>query len=935
MHAGSKRAVVGLVDAAKTDVQGARRDVGRGAAGIRIEHIVAGVLSCQMARRHLIVDHFAAARILVAEAAQQACHAHLVARHQAFEIAGQGSVRRAVIHAAERAGDAVVQQARRDIGRGAAAARVQHIVARIHARQHHVGHADGLASSRVLVAERRTARHRQGVALDAVVADIHVGGNAAVIRLADATEIHVQGTRGDVGRGAAAVSVQHVVARIHAIERHVRHIDGFVHPCILVGKYRIARQRQGIALHAVIAKGDACGDTAVIGLADAVQTDVQGARRDVGRGAAAVSVQHIVARIRAAQCHARDIDGLAATRTLVAECRTACHGQGVATDPVIAKIHLCARRAVIGLVDATQADVQRARRDGRRAIGRRRGQAVIAQVIANQGQVAGMHGLVAARVPVEECCQAVDGNAVARHNIAQQETDTVVAQRAVIHLAIAADADRQHARRDGESGGAAQGDVVFGRPQPRQIVIAHVARATVAEAAIDARVAVEQADVADRPEEGGQLAIIDLAAGIAGHVHLQRLQQRLQHRRRIAFVNAPGAAEIKAVETALLLHLRGRAARRAPLLHHGAGRLIVKEGVGNNRARIGTPHQAARRTAGETVACHGAAAKDIAGTAARHAPADQAAHVFMGDGRVAAIGGAHRAGGVGIADGAAVASHQAADIRRAAHAARGVRLGNHPVVIAHQAADHGARARDGAAGRRRRDAGARPVQAHQATDAARVIGVQAGHRAAGIGSRDRPAIAADESAHIAPAADGGAAADVVDRATEHIAHQRAHVRHAGDAAAMQAQVAQGTVLQGAKQADGRIVGAAIDHQIADGKAGAIEDAGVSGATAGDGDKTLAAVPVHRAARVDIAGQAIAVAQAKTAGALQAVDIGKQVRRRRAAVTASGAQETGAAADGKAAGAQARQAGRVLHPVAAIQHKRAAHRHGASGRDGGA
>ena len=67
----------------------------------------------------------------------------------------------------------------------------------------------------------------------------------------------------------------------------------------------------------------------------------------------------------------------------------------------------------------------------------------------------------------------------------------------------------------------------------------------------------------------------------------------------------------------------------AALVHLDAGRLVIPEGKRHSRARVGTAHHAARRAGGKTVAGHGTAAVDIAGTASRHAPADQPAQVFM------------------------------------------------------------------------------------------------------------------------------------------------------------------------------------------------------------------------------------------------------------------------------------------------------------------
>ena len=238
-----------------------------------------------------------------------------------------------------------------------------------------------------------------------------------------------------------------------------------------------------------------------------------------------------------------------------------------------------------------------------------------------------MHGLATAGVLVEEGGAATNAEVVARHHVTQHKTGAVVAQRAVIHLAIAAHAHRQRARRDGEGRRAAQADVVLGRPQTRRRIVAHIARvAAVAEAAIDARIAIEQSHIGYRPEESGQLAIVDLACGVVREVHLQRLQESLQHRRRITFVNTPYTAEIVVVEDALLLHLRRAAAAGTTAIGlHQRGFKIEKP-----IAERGTDSHVAgdRAHCRIAVAGHGAAAEDMADAARTFT--DQSAHVFPG-----------------------------------------------------------------------------------------------------------------------------------------------------------------------------------------------------------------------------------------------------------------------------------------------------------------
>ena len=833
-----------------------------------------------MARRHLIIDNFASAGILVAETALQAGHADLVARHQAFEIAIQGRLQGAVVDTALRARDAIIQRAGRDVGLDIVRVRADGIVARIGAAQAHTSDIDALARINILVAKRRSGRHRQGVALDAVVPKADLRTRCAVIGLVDAVETHVQGTHRDVGRGAAGIGAQHIVAGVGAAHAHVRHRNGLADACILVAKGCIARQRQGVALDAVVAKADLRARRAVVGLADAIKTHVQGPRADVGRGAAGIRVQHIVARILARQVARRHliIDNFASAGILVAETALqAGHADLVARHQAFeiaiqGRLHGAVIDAALRARDAV---VQDACRDGRRAICRAGSQAIVAQFVAAQGEAAGVHSLAAAHILVEESGAAADADGVARHHVAQHKAGAVVAQVAVIYLAIAADTYRQGARRDGKGGRAAHRDIVLGRPQARRCIVAHIARvAAVAEAAVDARVAIEQSHIAYRAEEGRQLTIVDLARGVAREVHLQRLQESLQHRRRVAVVDAPHAAEIIVVEHALLLHLRRAAAAGAAAIHLHQRRFIIEKTIGKR----GTGGHAAgyRAHCRIAVACHGAAAEDMADAA--RAFTDQSAHVFPGQDGIGRVCPAHGAAGVRIIDAAAIQAHQAADAARAADIAGGIRLAQRALVIADQAADHFTRARHHAGGVRGRDAGAGRIQSRQAADGAAAVGIHARDRAAADGHRDGAAVAAHQAADIALAADGHAAVHAIDSAAHDIARQRAHVRRAADTAAAQGQVAQGTALDGAKQAcrrPGRQ--AAVDFQIAESKSGAIEHAGKTAAAAGNRHKTLAIVPVRRAAGVDIASQAIAVAKTQAGNALQAVDIGEQIR----------------------------------------------------------
>ncbi|MNN08345.1 hypothetical protein D3C81_1211980 [compost metagenome] len=349
--------------------------------------------------------------------------------------------------------------------------RFQDVITRIGALQAETAGRHQFSGTRILVGKAAAAAHHADHILvqHAVRRRADGGGSRAVIRLVDAIEAHVQDARRDVGRGRARISPEHVVTRIATTQRHIRHVHGLARSCFLVAKRGIARHRQDVALDAVVTKRHLRARRAVVGLVDAVKTHVQGARRDIGRGAARISIEHIVARIGARQVARRHliIDHFASTRIFVAETALqAGHADLVARHEAF-EIAIQGRlqaAVVDAVLRARDAIVQDARRDGRRTVRRRRGQAVVAQLIAAQGQAAGVHGLAAAHILVEESGAATDADVVARHQIAQHVAGAVVAQSPVIDLAIAADAHRQRARRDGKGRRAAEGDVVFGRP---------------------------------------------------------------------------------------------------------------------------------------------------------------------------------------------------------------------------------------------------------------------------------------------------------------------------------------------------------------------------------------------------------------------------------------------------------------------------------------
>ena len=570
-------------------------------------------------------------------------------------------------------------------------------------------------------------------------------------------------------------------------------------------------------------------------------------------------------------------------------------------------------------------------------------QRVVAQFIAGQHDIAGIEQLAGAGILVGKLRRAGHAQRVAGHRITKRKGRVFQAQRPVIDLA-AADGQRQDARRDGERGAAGIADVVFGRPQAAQRIGADVQCIAVAGRSIGRQVAIGQAHIAEAAREAGQLAVIHLAAA-AGGGDLQWRQKSFQHRRGIAVVDAPDGilAKIEAAETALLLHLRGRAATRAALVEIGTGGFIVEKGRPHAGARIGPADHGAHRAGDKTAARHIAAEVQPAGAAAGHAPADHAADILARYCLVAVDGQANGASGIGVGNGAAVAPDQAADIGRAAHAAGGVRLRNGAVVIAGQAADLLARAADGAAGARHADAAATVVGTDQAADhgsadaAAAHAACQARDIAAGAGIADAAAVAAGQAADIAVAADRHAAAHVAERAFAVVAHQRADVIAADDAAACHVQIADSATLHPGKQAAAEVrgIGAAIDDQALDAVIAAIKNARVGKFVAAEQRrKTGARVPAGRAPGVDVTGQQVIGVVDLLAGALQAVHVDDLVRRGHAAVATGGAQER-AAAYPEAAGEKRRQAGGVLHPAAAVEQKVAAHIDSAGSADGAA
>ncbi len=466
-------------------------------------------------------------------------------------------------------------------------------------------------------------------------------------------------------------------------------------------------------------------------------------------------------------------------------------------------------------------------------------QAVVAHRVAGQGQFAEIDGLDAAGVLVDELRAAGHAHGIAADRVAQAEGRVGKAELTVIHLA-AAHADRQRARRDGQGGRAAQTDVVLGRPQARHIVVAHIARRLEAQAAVGRRVAIEQAQIGERAIEAGELSIVDLAGRLTRRRHLQRLQENLQHRRRVAVIDAPDGrgAEGKTVKARPARHLRRRAADTGTAIARLAGAVDIP--VGARQGAAIAADQAAHRT--EAPASDGAAGIGIADAA--RVLASQAADMLARDPGIRIAGRPDRAGRVDISQRTLVAAHQAAQIACTADAAAGVRHGNAALVDARQAAD----------------------------------AILAGHAHAALHLLYRAARSdhAGHGAHIVVAAG--------------IATQQTQLAYRACRAVTQ--LAEKTGVQITVRC-----ALAVDLQAADGIAGAVQHPGKTARIAmRDGTKTGAVIPGARAAGVDIAGQAITVTQVQAGDALQAIHVGDDIRCARAAVTVCSAQETGAGSD---------------------------------------
>ncbi len=553
-HGSTRTAVIYLVDTDKRQAQAALRDIGRRGAASVHDGIVRRIRSRQAGIRHR--HRLAAARILVGKCTGRRCRQH-VARHAV--IGHRHGRRRAAIVCFIGSGKTQVQGALRDIGGGGAAGIDQGVVGRVKTGQAGVLHRHRLAAAGVLVAKRAGRRCRQHIACHAVIGDCHEGRHAAIVRFIAACKTQVQGPLRDIGGGRAAGIAQRIVGRVKTGQAGIPHGHRLAAAGILVGKRAAGRRRQHVAGHAVIGHRHGRRSAAIVSLVDARKVEIERTRRDAGAGLAGAGIEHVIARIAAAQVAARHavVDVLAGARVLVGKI-----GRGARQLDLVGAEHAFKGRAEAGagtaIVDfaggahAGQAEAGAA--DLGRASGGL-GQAVIAQFIAAQGQAREIDRFGGAGILVDKLRRAGHAQVSATDRIIQGQGRIGKPQLAVIYLAAAQD-HAQRARCDGQRGGAGIRDIVFGRPQAAQRIVADIEGIAIAGGAAGTHVAIRQANIAERAGAGHH-AVIDFAGRAAG-AHLQWCQKSLQHRRGIAVVDAPDGvlAEIEATKLGLLLHLR-------------------------------------------------------------------------------------------------------------------------------------------------------------------------------------------------------------------------------------------------------------------------------------------------------------------------------------------------------------------------------------------
>ncbi len=592
----------GAPQAAAAAAPGRQWTRGDGAMEAGAERVIAGVRAGQADRAAAGGDGFVDADVLVGITEAGAFaeeHRHRVER--AFRHAQHAGQR----GPGQRGADAVVVlaagQGRRQRGRGDVGAQPgrqigHHIVAAIGAAQREAGGRHALAGAGVAVVEAAATTGQR----DDVAAELSAQCAAGDVQCRQ---------RAVLAGGRVPIQVVHAAVGGHRAAHRQRRRRDLGH--------QIGRQDQQVVGRIVAAQGQ--------GPQRQVHRFAGTGGLGLERGAAGTGQRHVVA-----------IDGGHRPRAVERE---------VVDGAVVgAASHAQAADGQAGLVDragAADAAIEH----------------VVAVLVVGQRRTGDGDGLAAAGQLVGKAQLTGDAGRVAVHGVAVAEAVGAVgaAQHqialAVVGLAGAGDGGGDVARRDDQLRRGVVADVVLARIQAADVVGADIDGAVVTQRA---------ADVGRRRitlAEGGRLAIVDLAAAAAGHMHRQRRQEAAQHRQGVAFVEAPRrriVVDVEAGEAGLLLHLRRVQADGAGAVAGGAG----AQEIARHRAAVGA-------VADQRVHHHGGIGLDVAAAVCgAHRAGIRIATQQAASGAGAAGGLAgHVALHVGVADGAVGIARQAAHVR--------------------------------------------------------------------------------------------------------------------------------------------------------------------------------------------------------------------------------------------------------------------------------
>ena len=451
--------------------------------------------------------------------------------------AGQGDAERAVVAAID-GGDAGHRQRRPgDIGGGADAGRRQHVVGAVGAGRAEAGDQHRLAGAGVPVGELcARIRHRQHVAVDAVVGQGHAGAGTGVVHPVAAGGRDVQGARRDgaaactataAGKGDAVVGAVVAVVDRGAVEKHAAVAGAGV----LVGEAERGRRHavatdQGAAEGGQVGRASGVGGRAVIHLADCRGGQHHAFWRDHGATGGAGGQQVVVQRSAVGGGEVTDCQrsahrahtGIAAVETAGGLADADGVGADQAGDIEIGAGELRGGRAVIHLADAIDRHRQWRPGDGPRQTG-----LLADHVVAVAGSEAGnSDSLVGAGIGVGE--QAAAGSEHRHHFAVQAGHHGVAAQGggagAVVglgdgHLQAV---QRQHGRRDIDRQAARLHQRVVGIADG---VAAHTDRLAGAGVLVEQRAAAGAVDcdnVAAEGADGRRAAQHDAGAGVVDPV---------------------------------------------------------------------------------------------------------------------------------------------------------------------------------------------------------------------------------------------------------------------------------------------------------------------------------------------------------------------------------------------------------------------------------